>query len=163
MASNAPAASCPPDPEHGPPKLPLAVLAFPDVHADARVTSLEVEVVRTEQESARGLMYRRAMAPDRGMLFRMGERREQKFWMRNTCLALDMVFIDDDGVIVGILENVPTLNDDERTVGCPSSWVLETNAGWTRRHGVVAGQRVEIPADVRGASRPALRGNGSRD
>ena len=53
--------------------------------------------------------------------------------------------IDDDGVIVGILENVPTLNDAPRTVGCPSSWVLETNAGWSRRHGVRAGQKMKLP------------------
>ena len=136
---------CPADPERGPPKLPEVGLSFPE----APGATLQVELVRSEKESARGLMYRRTMPADRGMLFRMGERREQKFWMRNTCLSLDMVFIDDDGFIVGILENVPTLNDDERTVGCASSWVLETNAGWTRRHGVVAGQRVEIPASAR--------------
>ena len=144
-------ARCPADPEGGPPKLTEVGLSFPD----ARGASLQVELVRSEKESARGLMYRRTMPADRGMLFRMNERREQTFWMRNTCLSLDMVFIDDDGFIVGILENVPTLNDDERTVGCPSSWVLETNAGWTRRHGVVAGQRVEIPTAARVAASPS--------
>ena len=129
----------------------MVSLSFPD----SAGTSLHVELARTENEAARGLMYRRAMPSDRGMLFRMQDRKEQRFWMRNTCIPLDMVFIDDDGVIVGILENVPTLNDAERTVGCASSWVLETNAGWTRRHGVVAGQRVDIPTEASGRARGA--------
>ena len=144
-ASAAPAGACPPDPDRAPPKLPVVALSFPDSVG----ASLHVELARTEDEAARGLMYRRAMPADRGMLFRMRDRKEQRFWMHDTCIPLDMVFVDDDGFIVGLLENVPTLNDAERTVGCASSWVLETNAGWTRRHGVVAGQRVAIPAEAR--------------
>ncbi|HEX7602742.1 MAG TPA: DUF192 domain-containing protein, partial [Polyangiaceae bacterium] len=66
-------------------------------------------------------------------------------WMHNTCISLDMMFIDEDGTIVGILENVPTLNDEARTVGCPSRYVLEVNGGWSRRHGVSAGQKAVIP------------------
>lgn len=97
------------------------------------------------EELQKGLMYRTKMGADEGMLFKMGERKEQVFWMRNTCLPLDMFFIDDDGVIVGILENVPTMNEELRTVGCPSSWVLEMNAGWARKHGVRAGHRVLLP------------------
>jgi uncharacterized membrane protein (UPF0127 family) len=60
-----------------------------------------------------------------------------------------MLFIDFDGLIVGIVENAPTLNDASRGVGCASRWVLEVNAGWARRHGVRAGQRIEIPEAAR--------------
>jgi uncharacterized membrane protein (UPF0127 family) len=55
-----------------------------------------------------------------------------------------MLYIDDDGLIVGIEENTPTLSDDTFEVGCASKYVLEVNAGWTRSHGVKAGQRVRI-------------------
>ena len=49
------------------------------------------------------------------------------------------------GLIVGIVENAPTLNNESRSVGCPSRWVLEVNAGWSRRHGVRAGQHLVLP------------------
>jgi uncharacterized membrane protein (UPF0127 family) len=60
-----------------------------------------------------------------------------------------LVYIDFDGFIVGIVENAPTLNDESRGVGCASRWVLEVNAGWTRRHGVKAGQRISLPPEAR--------------
>jgi uncharacterized membrane protein (UPF0127 family) len=66
--------------------------------------------------------------------------------MHNTCIPLDLLFIDEDGLIVGIVESAPTLNDDSRGVGCPSRFVLEVNAGWSRRHGVRPGQRVRLGA-----------------
>jgi hypothetical protein len=78
------------------------------------------------------------------MLFDLGVRDDHKFWMHNTCIPLDMLFIDDDGLIVGIEENTPTMSDDTFAVGCPSRYVLELNAGWTRKHGVVAGQKVKL-------------------
>ena len=106
--------------------------------------SVRVEIARSEEETSRGLMYRTKMAEDEGMIFAM-DRREHTFWMRNTCLPLDMMFIDRDGMIVGIEENVPTLNDGSRSVGCESSHVLEVNAGWSRRHGVKSGMKVKMP------------------
>jgi len=139
------AASCPPDPDGAQPPLALVKVEF----VEAAPLVLEAELARSADETQRGLMYRTSMPDDRGMLFHLGARREQSFWMRNTCIPLDMLFIDDDGFIVGILENVPTLNEESRSVGCPSTHVLETNAGWTRRHGVKAGQRVLLPPAAR--------------
>lgn len=108
-------------------------------------TTLEAEVAKYEEDRERGLMYRTSMAENRGMIFDMQEHTVHRFWMRNTCIPLDMLFVDRDGLIVGILENVPTMNDDERAVHCASSYVLEMNAGWSRRHGVRAGQRLTLP------------------
>lgn len=139
------ASACPPDPE-GIPKLPIAQVAFPDAAGNPRV---EVEIVSSDAELQRGLMYRMSMPEAHGMLFRLGERRDHAFWMHNTCMSLDMLFVDDDGLIVGIVEGATPLNDASRSVGCPSSWVLETNAGWCRRHGVRAGQKMGIPAAAR--------------
>jgi uncharacterized membrane protein (UPF0127 family) len=90
-------------------------------------------------------MYRTSMPEDQGMLFDQGSREVQRFWMHNTCIPLDMLFIDDDGFIVGIAESVPTLNDRPRGVSCPSTYVLEVNAGWSRRHGIRAGMHVRLP------------------
>jgi uncharacterized membrane protein (UPF0127 family) len=139
------ASACPPDPE-GIPKLKTAQVAFPEAATRPKV---DVEIVTTEREIQRGLMYRMSMPEDHGMLFRLEERRDHTFWMHNTCLPLDMMFVDDDGLIVGIVEGAEPLTDSTRSVGCPSSWVLEVNAGWSRRHGVRAGQKMGIPPAAR--------------
>jgi uncharacterized membrane protein (UPF0127 family) len=133
-----PAPGCPADPT-GRLDLPWGRVAFPQA-----ATAVRVEVTRSFDERARGLMYRTKLPEDEGMIFIFGQRRDHSFWMKNTCLALDMLFIDRDGLIVGIEENVPTLNEGSYRVGCPSQLVLEVNAGWSRRHGVQAGQKVEI-------------------
>jgi uncharacterized membrane protein (UPF0127 family) len=140
------APNCPDDP--GRPKLERAKVRFPS--AD---TELDVELAITHQQRMRGLMYRKSMAQGEGMLFVFGQRRVHRFWMKNTCIALDMMFIDRDGLIVGIEENVPTMNETSYHVGCPSLYVLEANAGWARRHGVKAGQLVELPAAAAGKER----------
>jgi uncharacterized membrane protein (UPF0127 family) len=108
-----------------------------------------VELAQTSHDLEKGLMYRREMPEDRGMLFRLGERRDHTFWMHNTCIPLDMLFVDDDGTVVGIVEGAEPLTDVSRSVGCPSTYVLETNAGWARRHGVRPGQRMGIPMAAR--------------
>jgi hypothetical protein len=64
--------------------------------------------------------------------------------MRNTCLALDMLFIDQDGIISGILEQVPPMNETSRRINCLSAHVLEVRAGWTRTYGVSPGQKITI-------------------
>jgi uncharacterized membrane protein (UPF0127 family) len=139
------ASACPPDPE-GIPKLKTAQVAFPEAKGNPKV---EVEIVTTEREIQRGLMYRMSMPESHGMLFRLEERRDHTFWMHNTCMSLDMLFVDDDGMVVGIVEGATPLTDTTRSVGCPSTWVLEVNAGWCRRHGVRAGQKMGIPSAAR--------------
>ena len=87
--------------------------------------------------------YRTHMQTDQGMLFSWNNQEVRTFWMHNTCLPLDMLFIAADGTIAGVLEQVPTLNDASRTIPCPVAHVLELNAGWARAHGVKAGQKVK--------------------
>jgi uncharacterized membrane protein (UPF0127 family) len=106
---------------------------------------VESEFVRAEHDTSRGLMFRKSMQADHGMLFDLRRRDDHKFWMHNTCIPLDLLFIDEDGLVVGIVENAPTLNDDARGVDCPSRYVLEVNAGWARAHGVRAGSTVTLP------------------
>lgn len=114
---------------------------------DVAGTALEVELAATDAESERGLMYRMNMGENHGMIFDLHVTKDHEFWMHNTCIPLDMMYIDETGRIVGILENVPVLNDEPRSVGCPSRWVLEVNAGWSRRHGVHAGDKVRLPTN----------------
>lgn len=130
---------CPPDPE-GPGHLRMGKIAF----KEAGGREIDVEIAENEHTRERGLMFRRSMEDTRGMIFLFDERIDHTFWMENTCIPLDMLFIDDDGLIVGIEENVPTMSRATRSVGCASRYVLEVNAGWTRKNGVKAGQHVEL-------------------
>lgn len=136
----APAATCPADPA-GPPTLPRAAVVFIDAPGAPEVN---VELAQTEAQRSRGLMYRTSMPDSGGMLFSWADERVRSFWMHNTCLPLDMLFIAADGFITGILEQVPTLNDDARSIPCPAAHVLEVNAGYTRARGIKAGQRIRI-------------------
>ncbi|MGH7270784.1 MAG: DUF192 domain-containing protein [Polyangiaceae bacterium] len=136
-----PAPGCPIDPEGGAAALPVVRLTFPGELG----VSVDAELVASEHDTTRGLMYRKSLDEDRGMLFDLRSREDHKFWMHNTCIPLDLLFIDEDGLIVGIVENAPTLDDTSRGVGCPSRWVLEVNAGWSRRHRVKAGTFVKLP------------------
>jgi uncharacterized membrane protein (UPF0127 family) len=120
---------------------------LPKVHltgADGKEHTVTVEVVREDKELERGLMYRRHLDPDAGMLFLMGEDKVHTFWMKNTLIPLDMIFIQRDLVVAGVYENAPPQTLDLRYVDKPSYYVLEVNGGWSQQHGVGAGTRVRF-------------------
>jgi len=122
-------------------KLPRGRVTFVDAPGSPAV---EVEMARDNASRERGLMYRTDMAENAGMLFSWNDERVRSFWMRNTCLPLDMLFIAKDGTVAGILEQVPTMNEAPRKLDCPVAHVLELNAGWARAHGIGPGMKVTI-------------------
>ncbi|WP_437437201.1 DUF192 domain-containing protein [Shinella daejeonensis] len=101
-----------------------------------------VEMAITPRQRERGLMHRREMAPDRGMLFAFGETRQVLMWMRNTYLPLDMLFIGRDGRIRSIHENAKPLSEAIIDSKVPVDFVLELNAGTVRQFGIRTGNRV---------------------
>lgn len=127
--------------ESEPPARDEPAVVFSTGEDAARV---EVEVARTPGQIQRGLMYRKHLPPDRGMLFLMGEERIQSFWMKNTLIPLDMIFINDDMVVAGVVENAEPRTLTSRRIEEPSSYVLEVNAGWANKHGVKAGTEVRF-------------------
>lgn len=106
--------------------------------------TVEVEVVSTEAKIERGLMYRQYLAPEAGMLFLLGIEKDWTFWMRNTLIPLDMIFIRKSMTIAGIVENAEPKTESMRMVGETSLYVLEVNAGWTRSHGVIKDAKVRF-------------------
>jgi uncharacterized membrane protein (UPF0127 family) len=114
------------------------------VHSERGPVAVEVEVADTAAARARGLMYRRDLAAAAGMLFIFPEESQQQFWMKNTPLSLDMVFIDANRRIVGIVENAKPFTTTSRGVDAPSKYVLEVHAGFCARHGIATGDRVEF-------------------
>lgn len=102
----------------------------------------QAEVMRTDEERARGLMFRRYMPEDRGMLFDFKTEQPVAMWMKNTYLPLDMVFIARDGRIVNIAENTEPMSERTISSGAPVLSVLEINAGVAAKLGIKPGDRV---------------------
>jgi hypothetical protein len=140
----APMTDPPPQPRTG----PKVVLAGGKGEA-----TVYVEVVKTDATVQRGLMYRQHLPPDDGMLFLMpGEHSEihdgWPFWMHNTLIPLDIIWIDKAYTIVEIVTAKPM---DDREVGGhhPAPYVLEVNAGWAAAHGVAEGTKVRFDGVTR--------------
>lgn len=109
---------------------------------DGRVLPFTVELALSRAQQARGLMYRTHLAPDAGMLFPMNPPRPANFWMKNTRVSLDMVFVAPGGTIESILPDVPPLTLDPRQSRGPVAAVLELPAGTTARLGIHPGDQV---------------------
>jgi uncharacterized membrane protein (UPF0127 family) len=105
---------------------------------------VQVELARTAAERSRGLMERTQLAPEAGMLFLFDESSEHAFWMKNTLIPLDMIFIAEDGRISGVVARAIPGDLSPRSAGGPSRYVLEVNGGWAEAHGVTAGDRVRF-------------------
>ena len=105
--------------------------------------TVDVEVVATPAKIEKGLMYRQYLAPDAGMLFLMGKEKDWTFWMHNTLIPLDMIFIGKDMKVAGVVANATPRTDDHRSVGAASLYVLEVNGGWAAAHGIAAGASVK--------------------
>jgi hypothetical protein len=134
------ATSCPPASEP-PVTLVQGQIKFDD--APGRPI-IQVELARSDETRKRGLMYRTKLGSEAGMLFSWDDDATRTFWMHNTCIPLDMLFIAKDGTISGVVEQVPVLNDEPRGIPCPVAHVLEVNAGWVRGHHVSPGQHLTI-------------------
>ncbi|MGA9083900.1 MAG: DUF192 domain-containing protein [Pseudolabrys sp.] len=104
-----------------------------------------VEVVDNDADRAKGLMYRRELPEGRGMLFDFHREQEVSFWMQNTYIPLDMVFIRGDGRILRIAENTEPLSTRLIPSGGPVRAVLEVIAGTTQKLGIAPGDRVASP------------------
>jgi len=113
--------------------------------------TVKVEVVATRPEIERGLMYRTYLAPDAGMLFLLEMETVWAFYMRNTLIPLDILYIGRDLTIAGMFPNAEPCTDALRSVGKPSLYVLEVNGGWAAANQVRDGARVRFDNCVRPA------------
>ena len=109
-----------------------------------RPIPVRVELARTDSERERGLMYRNHLDPDAGMLFLFPRPAPLAFWMRNTLIPLDMIFMDPDRRIVGIVENAAPETETARRVDGDSQYVLEIAGGMSQRWGVRAGSSADF-------------------
>ena len=115
---------------------PLEIASKSGVHVFA------VELASTPEEQAKGLMYRRQLPEGQGMLFDFHREQPTSFWMKNTYIPLDMIFIRGDGRILRIAENTVPLSEALVPSGGPVRAVLEVNAGTAKKLGIAPGDRV---------------------
>jgi hypothetical protein len=108
------------------------------------LVNLTVEVAQTEQERERGLMYRTSLGEQQGMLFLFPNVAEQTFWMKNTLLPLDMIFVDEHNKIVTIAGADPCTADPCTlyTSGKPVKYVIEVKKGFASSHKISLGNEV---------------------
>ena len=113
--------------------------------AGGKTHRFTVEVARTPAEQAQGLMNRDTLAPDRGMIFPFDQVREASFWMKNTLIPLDMIFVRADGTIARIEANTVPLSLEPVGSLEPVAAVLELAGGRSAELGIAPGDRVTWP------------------
>ena len=121
--------------QDGPQKLPAIKLSV-GMHA------IQAEVAQTPDQRSTGLMFRKTMATNDGMLFIFDRPSEQCFWMKNTLVPLSVAFVANDGSITNI-ENMTPQTLDSHCSAKPVRFVLEMNVGWFAKRGIKAGTRIQ--------------------
>ena len=116
------------------PTLPVKSLA-------AGMHRIQAEVAATDATRSRGLMYRKELAPNHGMLFVFEQANVQCFWMRNTLLPLSIAFILDDGTITNIADMAP-MTENSHCSTAPVRYTLEMEQGWFAKRGITAGKKI---------------------
>ena len=130
-------------------KADVIEIVFKNTNGTASPT-LEVELARTNSTRQMGLMYRKKMDLNRGMIFIFPDQDERTFWMRNTYLPLDMIFVSSEKKVVGVVENATPLTDTPRNSNGPAKYVVEVNSGLAKTWGVIKGTTLEgqIPGSL---------------
>lgn len=111
---------------------------------ERELATFKLEIADEPWERTRGLMYRRKMHPDFGMLFVFEADEVRSFWMRNTLIPLDMVHIDSRGKVVGIVERAEPLTETPRQTGVPARYVLELTSGRAAEVGIKTGAMMRV-------------------
>ena len=116
-----------------------------EIRSGGKVHKFTVEVARTRDEQAQGLMFRESLAPDKGMLFPYSPPEVAGFWMKNTLIPLDMIFVREDGSIAMIADNTIPGSLDSISAGEPVAGVLEIAGGRSAELGITEADKVSWP------------------
>ena len=107
----------------------------------AGIHVIRAEVALAPDERSKGLMFRKTLGPNQGMVFLFDQPAVQCMWMRNTLIPLSVAFIADDGRILNVEEMAPQ-TEDNHCAAKPARYALEMNKGWFAKHGIVAGAKI---------------------
>ena len=107
----------------------------------AGIHVIRAEVALAPDERSKGLMFRKVLGPNQGMVFLFDQPAVQCMWMRNTLIPLSVAFIADDGRILNVEDMAPQ-TEDNHCAAKPARYALEMNKGWFTKHGIVAGAKI---------------------
>lgn len=112
--------------------------------SDSIIFNIDIELATTEEEHARGLMYRKQMDENKGMLFLFQDEDWRSFWMRNTLIPLDIIYVNAKREVVSICKNAKTLDETSLPSEAPAMYVIEINAGLCDKYGIDKGTKVNF-------------------
>lgn len=109
----------------------------------SEITSIRIEIADDDSTRTRGLMQRTSMPADAGMLFIFPDETVRSFWMANTPLSLDLMFITNEGVIIDVQKYTKPLSPENLTSSAPATYVLEVKAGFSDTWGISETDQIE--------------------
>lgn len=112
--------------------------------SDSIITKFDIEIADTAYDVETGLMYRSSMKDNQGMLFVFPTMRQRSFYMKNTEIPLDIIYLDNDNFIVSFQENAKPLDESSLPSQVPAQYVLEINAGLAEKWLLEIGDRMEF-------------------
>lgn len=115
--------------------------------SDSLLASFDIEIAKTEYETQTGLMYRDSMKEDRGMLFIFDNASPRYFYMKNTRLPLDIIYLSEDQKIVSFYENAEPFNENSLPSEAPAKYVFEINGGLIEKLGISIGDSLNYSED----------------
>ncbi|MEZ0313999.1 MAG: DUF192 domain-containing protein [Myxococcota bacterium] len=113
-------------------------------HAASGDVVVTVEIADSPTERSQGLMNRRTLGADQGMIFMFPSDEVQSFWMKNTLIPLDMIFVNSGLEVVGVVPDAEPMTTTPRTVDAPAAYVVEVNGGFAAANGIAAGVRMTL-------------------
>ncbi|MCB0521781.1 MAG: DUF192 domain-containing protein [Lewinellaceae bacterium] len=118
-------------------------LAFLGGESGQPLAKIDIEIADNDMERGFGLMYRRSMDENQGMLFLFDNNEPQSFWMKNTLIPLDILFVGEDMTINTIHKSTKPLSEASLPSKDNSKYVVEVNGGFTDRHGIKVGDKIQ--------------------
>ncbi|MCU4177333.1 DUF192 domain-containing protein [Carboxylicivirga sp. N1Y90] len=123
-------------------------LAFIKNNTSDTITTIDFELAGTERKRDLGLMYRHSLKTNHGMLFPFENEQPRSFWMRNTFLSLDIIYVDANFHIVSISDNTEPMSDLPVLSNVPAQYVVEVNAGFCLNNGIKPGDAISYTSCI---------------
>jgi len=117
-------------------------LAFINGNTGSQIKQIDIELADDSAQRAQGLMHRKSMGDDEGMLFIMERNEQQGFWMKNTYIPLDIIYVGADSTIVDIYKNAKPLTTTSMPSRGTAKYVVEVKGGWTTKNGIAKGDKI---------------------
>jgi len=133
---------------------PLVAAAPQPTRLDVAGRSVAVELALTNPQRTQGLMNRTHLDEDAGMLFIFPDDDTRRFWMHDTLIPLDIIFLEKDGTVINVADAKPGVEQPGYQSDRAARMVLELNAGWCQRHGLKPGDRIAVPVELLARAKP---------